>query len=203
MRTCTRCEDKKPASCFWGARKMCIRCTRRHRIDTRKWRAVPANREKHKAWTLRWQKSARGRRLLRAYHRSDARRSWHRRYVNRRWKCDPDFRGRLLAAQRRYYETNPQRKIASRILMTVKRAVVHGHRPRFISVGCTPEQLRAHFERQFDSTMTWANHGRVWRIQYVVPLHRFNLTLPGHVALATHYTNLRPARGKAVGVIRT
>lgn len=58
-------------------------------------------------------------------------------------------------------------------------------------IGCTPDELRAHIERQFRPGMSWENHGE-WHIDHIRPFAAFDLTDPDQVRIVSHYTNLQP-----------
>lgn len=66
-------------------------------------------------------------------------------------------------------------------------------------LGCSIEEFKAHLEAQFESGMTWQNHGayRVggppkWHIDHIVPCAAFNLTDPENQRKCFHWTNCRP-----------
>lgn len=59
-------------------------------------------------------------------------------------------------------------------------------------MGCSRANMMRHLERQFRGGMTWANYGRVWVIDHVVPICRFDLTRREQVAQACHWTNFQP-----------
>ena len=63
--------------------------------------------------------------------------------------------------------------------------------------GCTTEQLRAHLERQFYTRMSWANYGRAWHIDHIVPCSAFDLTNPEQQRQCFHFSNLRPLWARA------
>ena len=65
-----------------------------------------------------------------------------------------------------------------------------------ILVGCTLAELRGHIERQFNRGMSWANYGRVWHIDHIIPCAMFDLTEEGQQRLCFHYLNLRPLRAE-------
>jgi hypothetical protein len=58
-------------------------------------------------------------------------------------------------------------------------------------LGCSPSQLKAHFEAQFDVGMSWANRGH-WQIDHIKQVAEFDLTDATQRAACFHYTNLRP-----------
>lgn len=58
--------------------------------------------------------------------------------------------------------------------------------------GYTFAQFKAHIESQFDSSMSWANHGEVWHIDHIVPvmtLIKSGITEPDRI---NALDNLRP-----------
>lgn len=67
-------------------------------------------------------------------------------------------------------------------------------------VGCSLDNLRIHFERQFSDGMTWNNYGEttdkskkhVWHIDHKIPCDAFDFTNPIHQKACFHYKNLQP-----------
>lgn len=54
-------------------------------------------------------------------------------------------------------------------------------------------ELIVHLESKFRPGMTWENRGKKgWHIDHIKPLSAFDLTDPGQVSDACHYTNLQP-----------
>lgn len=58
--------------------------------------------------------------------------------------------------------------------------------------GCEPWKLRAHIEAQWKPGWNWKNYGTVWNIDHIVPLVAFNLEIPMHQRISSHFTNLQP-----------
>lgn len=58
-------------------------------------------------------------------------------------------------------------------------------------LGCSIENLKAHLEKQFQSGMSWTNHG-AWHIDHIKPLAAFDLTDRDQFLKACHFTNLQP-----------
>ena len=58
-------------------------------------------------------------------------------------------------------------------------------------LGCTPEELRLHFESQFRDGMNWNNYGQ-WHVDHIKPVSSFDMTNSEHQRLCFHYTNLQP-----------
>lgn len=45
----------------------------------------------------------------------------------------------------------------------------------FAAIGYTPEELKAHIERQFTGGMSWDNYGE-WHVDHIRPLSGFDFT---------------------------
>ena len=60
----------------------------------------------------------------------------------------------------------------------------------FAIVGCTPDFLRGHLERQFKDGMTWENYGPYWHVDHRIPLASGNS--PEEIMGLSHWTNLQP-----------
>ena len=60
----------------------------------------------------------------------------------------------------------------------------------FEIVGCTPDFLRGHLERQFKDGMTWENYGSHWHVDHRIPLASGNSA--DEVKGLSHWTNLQP-----------
>ena len=61
----------------------------------------------------------------------------------------------------------------------------------FKIIGCTPEFLKEHLEKQFTPGMTWKNHSlKGWHVDHIIPLNSAK-TLEDKYKLC-HYTNLQP-----------
>lgn len=62
-------------------------------------------------------------------------------------------------------------------------------------LGCTFEELKIHIEKQFQSGMTWENHGLYgWHIDHIKPIDL--ATNKEEVIKLNHYTNLQPLWAK-------
>lgn len=59
-------------------------------------------------------------------------------------------------------------------------------------LGCSVDFLKKHLEDQFQSGMTWENHGPVWHVDHVKPCAKFCLEDPEQLEECFHYTNLQP-----------
>jgi hypothetical protein len=59
----------------------------------------------------------------------------------------------------------------------------------FDIVGCTPEQLKEHLEKQFINGMSWNNRGD-WHIDHIIPLS--SVKTEEELLKLFHYSNLQP-----------
>jgi hypothetical protein len=58
--------------------------------------------------------------------------------------------------------------------------------------GTTSNEFRAHIEKQFTRKMTWENHGKVWHLDHIMPLSRFDLNDRNQVLIACNWQNFQP-----------
>jgi len=89
----------------------------------------------------------------------------------------------------------PQAKIAANIRSKISHIVSgrykKSHSEKYL--GCSFEELKQHFEKQFTLNMTWDNYGMYgWHIDHIVPLSAFDLSVESNLYKAWHYTNLQP-----------
>lgn len=62
-------------------------------------------------------------------------------------------------------------------------------------VGCTPQELKTHLERQFQDGMSWDNYGFYgWHIDHIIPLS--SAQNEEEIYKLCHYTNLQPLWAK-------
>jgi len=59
--------------------------------------------------------------------------------------------------------------------------------------GCTIEELKEYFEKQFKDGMTWDNHTYYgWHVDHFIPCCNYNLSIEEEQKKCFHYSNLRP-----------
>ena len=128
-----------------------------------------------------------------AYHKSETYKECHKRYKLRH----PD---RITKANVKYakhrisVDTNYRLRwlLRSRINIAIKRQLGSKCLKSMELLGCTIEQAREHLEKQFVNGMSWENHGKLWEIDHIIPVSRFDLTKPDEQKKCFHYTNLQP-----------
>lgn len=112
----------------------------------------------------------------------DRMRLYHRRYKNKRRLTDPAYRLRVdiptiirRATKKRYYNDSVWKYLPY-----------------------TPQDLKHHLESQFDSSMTWNNHGTGWHIDHIIPQAAFHYDSETHPDFQKCWAlnNLRPLNAK-------
>jgi hypothetical protein len=63
--------------------------------------------------------------------------------------------------------------------------------------GISGVKLREWIESRFTRSMTWKNYGKIWHLDHIFPISRFNLTDPEQVKVACNWQNLQPLLRKA------
>jgi uncharacterized protein (DUF983 family) len=104
-------------------------------------------------------------------------------YHRERRKNDPAFKIRC--------------NLSSRIYQAVKSQNTKKHHATMILTDCTKEFLKDWFEHQFDSKMSWENHGKYWHIDHVIPCASYDLLIEEEQYKCCNWKNLRPCEGKA------
>lgn len=127
-------------------------------------------------------------------------REWtpERNETQNRWRAKN--RDKVRAYNREYKAkqrlTNLNFKLAELLRSRVSGALKGGSAIR--DLGCTLDQLKEHIEAQFETGMTWQNHGRTgWHLDHVRPLASFDLSDPDEFQKACHFSNLQPLWAKA------
>lgn len=58
--------------------------------------------------------------------------------------------------------------------------------------GTTSNGFRSHIEKQFTRKMTWENHGKVWHLDHIMPLSKFDLSDRNQLLIACNWQNFQP-----------
>lgn len=64
------------------------------------------------------------------------------------------------------------------------------HVPRL--VGCSRQELIAHFESLWQAEMNWTNYGSYWEIDHRIPVSKFDIFTHEGRQACYHFTNLQP-----------
>lgn len=123
---------------------------------------------------------------------------WHR-AKNRRYTEKPEVKARKTAR----YSTDVQFKVASvlrgrlRVALAWVKAQKTGHTLDLL--GCTIDDFIKHIEAQWESGMSWQNHGRyrvggpmTWHVDHIRPCASFDLTDPAQQRACFHWSNMQP-----------
>lgn len=108
----------------------------------------------------------------------DRTRLYHRKYKAHRRLTDPVYRLRV--------------DIPTIIRRATKKKYYNDSVWNYLSY--TPDDLKRHLESQFDSSMTWDNHGKDWHIDHIIPQAAFHYDSEKHPDFQKCWalSNLRP-----------
>lgn len=188
---CSKCKLTKPVSEFqfrhirgvWRAQSACKLCNKQYAAH---WNLN--NQEKlHASYKAKW---ARDKDKIRARikelslllspeekaKRAQKKSDYMRVYMRERLRRDVAFRLLFKARNRLWYVTKGTARAGRTISL----------------IGCTPEELKAHLEKQFLPGWTWADWGKVFEIDHIIPCSKFDMTDPAQQRACFHYTNLQP-----------
>jgi hypothetical protein len=84
---------------------------------------------------------------------------------------------------------NLKNRMRTRIWNYIRTANITKKNKTFDIVGCTPQFLKEHLEKQFVNGMTWENR-KEWHIDHIIPLS--SAETEDELYRLCHYTNLQP-----------
>lgn len=91
-------------------------------------------------------------------------------------------------------------KLAKTLRTSLRYLVKYGNlrkgRSALQLLGCSMEFLQMWFKFNFETDMSFDNHGTVWHIDHTIPVSKFDLTVDENSQLCFHWTNLKPMRAK-------
>lgn len=208
LKTCSKCNAAKPKSEFTADRQkadgLASACRECRSAYGKRWYAGAKNGSRKAAIQRRHAEILANQKLYRLANPEKFRE------LARRWVATNQSKHResVKEAQRRYRSTphgkaairrrqaEPKIRLERNISRGVHRGLVDGKSGRrtFDMLDFTPEQLRAHLERQFLPGMTWENYGPVWHVDHKVPLSAHNYSTPDHADFkrAWALSNLQP-----------
>jgi len=79
--------------------------------------------------------------------------------------------------------------IRSRLHKYLNKLKITKRNKTFDIVGCSPQELKEHLEKQFKDGMSWENRSE-WHIDHIIPLS--SATTEEELYKLCHYTNLQP-----------
>ena len=111
-------------------------------------------------------------------------------------QCTKCFNKKCVLYQNARYARDPCFKLAKVQRNRIRKAIVSQNAKTNCKtlelLGCTTDELRSHLESQFSPEMTWANYGKFWVVDHVIPIASFNLNDQTQQELAFRYKNLQP-----------
>ena len=105
-------------------------------------------------------------------------------------------KARLAKRKRHCYRYNTEVEyrlksiLRSRLWSAIKKETKCGS--AVLDLGCSVSEFKIYLESMFESLWSWENYAKVWEIDHIIPLSKFDLTEEKYVKKACHYTNLRP-----------
>jgi len=102
---------------------------------------------------------------------------------------------RLRLSMREKYRTNLQHKLSLRLRGRLNEALRKNTRngSAVRDLGCSLDELKSYLENRFQEGMSWDNWTKNgWHIDHIIPISKFDLSIPEEVKKACHYTNLQP-----------
>ena len=84
-------------------------------------------------------------------------------------------------------------RLSNRLREMLKRRGLQKTNVTMKYIGCTPKELVAWIESQWEKGMTWESYGVYgWHIDHVIPISRFDMTKEEHILVGMSWMNLRP-----------
>jgi hypothetical protein len=88
-------------------------------------------------------------------------------------------------------KTDPLKRLIFNVRSRIYSVLRNKTKTSFEIVGCSPEFLKEHLEKQFTKGMCWENHGLYgWHIDHIIPVS--TAKTDDEVYSLCHYTNLQP-----------
>lgn len=90
------------------------------------------------------------------------------------------------------YHNNPQYRVANRLRTRLNELLKKRGQQKSETLKINKSGLVEWLESKFQPGMTWANHGKAWHIDHIIPCAEFDLTDPKQVEQCFGYFNLQP-----------
>lgn len=195
MKQCTKCLIFKELNDFNntskskdGKSKWCKSCKKEYntemyknnkekiKLNTQKW--YQNNKEKHKINTYEYQINNPEKKKQYVSTWKSKNKEYFKEWRYKKYHSDPNFKLRIILGNRlnevlKKNNTNKQSNIIQLL-------------------GCSLDELKHYLEKQFNSYMSWNNHGDYWEIDHIKPCALFDLTDLSQQQECFHYTNLQP-----------
>ena len=124
---------------------------------------------------------------------NEMKRNWLSKNPQKRKEYRENYKPRKREQKKERRENDPTfviiSNIRSRLYKYLKKHNITKKNKTFEIVGCAPEFLKEHLEKQFVSGMTWENRSE-WHIDHIIPLS--SAKTEEELYKLCHYTNLQP-----------
>ena len=214
-KTCTKCDEEKPATLEFfrkqkdgkfGLRADCKICQKEY---DKNYYADPENKARKNEYVERYRESHKEEisQCVHDYyelHREQileyakAYRESHEEEVSatqKAWYSRPENKKSHNLRQYNRYINDVQHRLSCNMRTRLRRSIKQNWQSgkTIDEIGCSIESLKKHIESQFQPDMMWDNWGRGgWELDHIRPLSSFDLTKPGQLLEATHWTNIQP-----------
>jgi hypothetical protein len=193
------CEFNKRTTSKDGKRSSCKECDNE---DVKKWRQK--NKEKIKLQKQRYTKKhyqknlERGKKYRENNKEKNLTRSSNWRKENKEYfiKYYQENKTKISKQSSERKKTNVLFKLSSLYRSRINKILgSNKNNTTFEIIGCSPEILKEHLEKQFTNGMSWDNHGLFgWHIDHIIPLSSANTE--EELYKLCRYTNLQPLWAK-------
>lgn len=175
QRTCKRCNETSSIESFRPHHYTCRDCSRHM---AREWKAK--NRERTLQCSRDWR--AKNKEVVCAYN--------HNYFQENRDKIQQ----RSTAYHKMRYQSDVNFKLAKNLRNRFCKVLKHNRTDdsSIDILGCTLDFFKAWLEHQFDYDMNFDNHGKLWHLDHVVPVSKFNLNDESEIRKCFHWTNYKP-----------
>jgi hypothetical protein len=127
------------------------------------------------------------------------------RIINRQWVTPYERKAKAKAStaawQKCQAKTNIHFKLLHNVRSRLNAALARDNHKKtsrtIFYLGCTIEFFKAYIETQFDSTMTWDNHGTYWHLDHIRPCASYDLRDMAQALQCFNYKNYQPLEAKA------
>lgn len=204
-KVCNTCKIEKETCEFGNLKtskdKLMYSCKECNREKGKKYRTenyektLESNRnwtKKNPEWVYNRHKKWRENNLEKA---NELKRNWLKKNPHKRKEYRENYRVRKNERRKERRESDPvflvTEKVRTRLWKYLKTKNITKKNKTFEIVGCTPQELKEHLEKQFVDGMNWDNHGQFgWHIDHKKPLA--SATTEEELYKLCHYTNLQP-----------
>lgn len=135
-----------------------------------------------------------------------------KRVISRVLKCDPalafnvakrfkkekgemrflKYRSTTEESKRKRLNLMIARSVKDNIRSSLRNAGLKKDERSQVLIGCSITEFKDRIESLFSKKMSWDNYGRVWHLDHIIPISKFNLQDQAEILRCFHWTNYRP-----------